>query len=60
MYGYTRVETGSGSSINELQVYEYKNGDKKVTHNIEALPQSQVKKTANNKGSYLTNDMYEA
>ena len=60
MYGYTRVETGSGFSINELQVYEYKNGDKKVTHNIEALPQSQVKKTANNKGSYLTNDMYEA
>ena len=60
MYGYTRVETGSGFSINELQVYEYKNGDKKVTHNIEALPQSQVKKTANNKGSYLSNDMYEA
>ena len=60
MYGYTRVENGSGFSINELQVYEYKNGDKKVTHNIEALPQSQVKKTANNKGSYLSNDMYEA
>ena len=60
MYGYTRVENGSGFSINELQVYEYKNGDKKVTHNIESLPQSQVKKTANNKGSYLSNDMYEA
>ena len=35
MYGYTRVENGSGFSINELTgIRSIKHGDKKVTHNI--------------------------
>ncbi len=56
MYGYTRVESGSGFSIYEMKVYEYKQGDKKVTHKIPDLPESYV--VSNGKGTYLANSMY--
>ena len=56
MYGYTRVESGSGFSIYELKVYEYKSGDSKTTHKIEKLPESYV--VSNGKGTYLANSMY--
>ncbi len=56
IYGYTRVESGSGFAITELKVYDYKNGDEHKTYNIPDLPQSSV--VSNGKGSYLTNSMY--
>ena len=56
MYGYTRVESGSGFSIKEFEVYEYKAGDSKPTYNIPNLPQSYV--SSNGKGTYLSNSMY--
>ncbi|MFQ6930878.1 MAG: hypothetical protein ACLRR3_07405 [Eubacterium sp.] len=35
MYGYTRVESGSGFSIKEMKVYKYKAGDsKRKLHSI--------------------------
>lgn len=58
VYGYTRVENGSGFSIYELQVYEYKNGDPIVTHTIENLPEMKVINSKNGKGSYVTEAMY--
>lgn len=56
MYGYTRVESGSGFSLYEMKVYEYKNGDNRVTHNIPALPKSSIKQYK--KGNLISNDMY--
>lgn len=56
MYGYTRVESGSGFSIKEMKVYKYKAGDRKVTHSIPNLPDSYV--VSNGKGTYLANSMY--
>lgn len=56
MYGYTRVESGSGFSIKELKVYEYKSGDSKPTYDIPNLPESYV--ASNGKGTYLANSMY--
>ncbi len=56
VYGYTRVESGSGFSIKELKVYEYKAGEEKPSYNIPKLPESYV--VTKGKGSYLTNSMY--
>ena len=56
MYGYTRVESGSGFSIKEFKVYEYKQGDSKPSYTIEDLPKSYV--ASNGKGTYLSNSMY--
>ena len=56
MYGYTRVESGSGFSIKEFKVYEYKQGDLKPTYEIKDLPGSYV--ASNGKGTYLANSMY--
>ena len=56
MYGYTRVESGSGFSIKEMKVYKYKSGDRKVNHSIPNLPDSYV--VSNGKGTYLANSMY--
>ena len=56
MYGYTRVESGSGFSIKEFKVYEYKQGDSKTSYTIEDLPKSYV--SSNGKGTYLSNSMY--
>ena len=39
VFGYTRVENGSGFSICELEIYPYKNGDPLVTHPIQANPE---------------------
>ncbi|MCR5836754.1 MAG: discoidin domain-containing protein [Lachnospiraceae bacterium] len=56
MYGYTRVESGSGFSLKEFKVYEYKNGDARPTYSIPALPQSHMKYYK--KGNLISNDMY--
>jgi endoglucanase Acf2 len=56
MNGYTRVESGSGFSIKEFKVYEYKAGDAKPTHSIPNFPESYV--ASNGKGTYLANSMY--
>ncbi len=56
IYGYTRVESGSGFSIYELEVYRYNSADKKVTHDIPSLPESYV--VSAGKGTYLSNSMY--
>ncbi|MGN0352285.1 MAG: discoidin domain-containing protein [Roseburia sp.] len=58
VYGYTRVENGSGFSFYELEVYPYKNGDPIVNHAIENLPEMQVINSKNGKGSYVTDAMY--
>ncbi|MBQ9885559.1 MAG: discoidin domain-containing protein [Lachnospiraceae bacterium] len=58
VYGYTRVENGSGFSISELEVYPYRNGDPIVTHDIEPLPEMQIINSSNGKGSYVTQAMY--
>lgn len=56
MYGYTRVESGSGFSIYEMKVYEYKQGDEQVTHQIPNFPEAYV--VSKGKGTYLSNSMY--
>ncbi len=56
MYGYTRVENGSGFSIKEFKVYEYKNGDERPTYTIPELPESYIKHYT--KGTVISNDMY--
>lgn len=56
MNGYTRVESGSGFSIKEFKVYEYKPGDTRPTYRIPSLPESYV--ASNGKGTYLANSMY--
>lgn len=58
IYGYTRVENGSGFSIYELEVYAYQEGDEKITHTIEALPEMKVVNSVSGKGSYVTEAMY--
>ena len=42
MNGYTRVESGSGFSIKEFEVYEYKTGDARPTYDIPNFPESYV------------------
>lgn len=57
VYGYSRVnKNGDGFKLNELEVYKYISGDKKVTYTLSELPQTQIIDTAN--GSYVSNDMY--
>lgn len=58
IYGYTRVNTGNGFAINELQVYPYKTGDEKITYEIEKIPQLEVKQSPEGKGSYVTSAIY--
>ena len=58
MYGYTRVENGSGFSFYEMKVYAYKNGDAIVNHTIENLPEMKVINSVSGKGSYVTEAMY--
>lgn len=58
MYGYSRVESGSGFSINEFQVYSYKAGDAIVNYTIEDLPTLQIEQSKTGKGSYVTDAMY--
>lgn len=56
VYGYTKVEKGSGIGIKELSVYEYQEGEEQVTNVIEDLPNAGVVEMGS--GSYLSNDMY--
>ncbi len=56
MNGYTKVANGSGFSIKELEVYQYVEGEEKLTYEISELPQQQIVKTK--KGSYISNDIY--
>lgn len=56
IYGYTKVEKGSGIGIKELSVYSYQEGEEKITHTITPLPDTEV--VEKGKGSYLSNDMY--
>ncbi|MFQ9516084.1 MAG: discoidin domain-containing protein [Eubacterium sp.] len=56
---YVRVQgilmgRGSGYSIREIQVYEYEQGDEKVTNTIGAIPEKQVVNLG--KGSYVIDD----
>lgn len=58
IYGYTRVNTGNGFAINELEVYPYKTGDEKTIYDIEEIPQLEVKQSPEGKGSYVTSAIY--
>ena len=57
--GYTKVESGSGVGINELSVYEYREGDSKENETIAPLPTRQVINNKNGKGSYVSGEMYK-
>lgn len=58
VFGYTKVESGSGFGISELCVYEYKSGDSQNNEAIEDLPTRQIVNNANGKGSYVSGEMY--
>lgn len=58
VFGYTKVESGSGFGINELQVYEYVEGDSKENEAIQDLPTRQIINNPNGKGSYVSGEMY--
>ncbi len=58
VFGYTKVESGSGFGIYELSVYEYKEGDSKENETLEDLPQEQIYENPNGKGSYVSGQMY--
>lgn len=56
---YVRVQgilmgRGSGYSIREIQIYDYQNGDDKVTYEIPSIPEQTVVKKG--KGSYVIDD----
>ena len=57
--GYTKVESGSGVGINELSVYEYREGDSKDNETIAPLPTRQIINNKNGKGSYVSGEMYK-
>ena len=57
--GYTKVESGSGVGINELSVYEYREGDSKENETIAPLPTRQVINNKSGKGSYVSGEMYK-
>jgi endoglucanase Acf2 len=56
IYGYARVENGSGFGIKELEVYEYKNGDATKTYTIGEISDYRTVNTT--KGSYITEATY--
>lgn len=56
VYGYSRVENGSGFGISELEVYKYITGEEKKQYQISELPETQIINTVG--GSYITNDLY--
>ncbi|MBR2191303.1 MAG: discoidin domain-containing protein, partial [Eubacterium sp.] len=55
--GYSKVESGSGFGIRELEVYEYKEGDSKENETIKDLPISQIVNNENGKGSYVVGEV---
>ena len=58
VFGYTKVESGSGFGIDELEVYEYREGDSKENETIKELPVRQIVNNPNGKGSYVSGEMY--
>ncbi|MCR5704013.1 MAG: discoidin domain-containing protein [Eubacterium sp.] len=54
---YSKVESGSGVSVRELEVYEYKEGDSKDNEEIENLPISQIVNNENGRGSYVVGEV---
>lgn len=58
VFGYTKVESGSGFGINELEVYEYIDGDSRENETIENLPVREIVYSENGKASYVTGEMY--
>lgn len=59
IFGYTRVESGSGFGINELKVYRYKEGESKENEKIASLPTRQIVNSNTGKGSYVSGEMYK-
>ena len=55
--GYSKVESGSGMGIRELEVYEYREGDSKENEEIPDLPISQIVANENGKGSYVIGEV---
>lgn len=58
VFGYTKVESGSGFGINELAVYEYREGDSRENETISELPEREIINNPNGKGSYVSGEMY--
>ncbi|MCR5736619.1 MAG: discoidin domain-containing protein [Eubacterium sp.] len=54
---YSKVESGSGVSVRELEVYEYKEGDSKDNEEIKDLPISQIVNNENGRGSYVVGEV---
>ncbi len=57
VFAHAKVESGSGVGINELEVYEYKEGDPKQEPNIPELPTRQIINNENGKGSYISGEI---
>ncbi len=57
MLAYSKVESGSGVAVRELEVYEYVPGDSQVNESIPELPTRQIINNPNGKGSYVTGEI---
>ena len=55
--GYSKVESGSGHCIRELEVYEYVPGESQVNEDIHELPTRQIINNPYGKGSYVTGEI---
>ncbi len=58
MFGYTKVEHGSGFGVSDFEVYEYREGDSKENETIPELPKREIISNPNGKGSYVSGEMY--
>lgn len=54
---YSKVESGSGFGLRELEVYEYKDGDSKTNETITELPTRQIINNSTGKGSYISGEI---
>lgn len=54
---YSKVESGSGVGIREIEVYKYREGDSKENEEIPDLPISQIVANENGKGSYVVGEV---
>ena len=58
MFGYTKVEHGSGFGVTDFEVYEYREGDSKENETIAELPKREIISSPNGKGTYVSGEMY--
>ena len=57
LLAYSKVESGSGVGVRELEVYEYIDGESQNNEEIEDLPLKQMNNVETGKGSYVTGEV---